>query len=369
MTRALVLVPQVGGADGASEVGRQIAGALERQVGVSLQSLDVWSLADDVRPAALPARAGFRTARSSRMAFASYAVRDTAVNRDTLVVVLHAHLLPVTLPLIRRGARIVPVLLGIEAWRPLRRLERAALRRAWRILAISQHTIDRFRAANPAVAGLPVEVCHPASRAVPSPAPGRVPGRFALIVGRMAASERYKGHDVLLEIWARVRTAVPDARLVVAGGGDDEPRLRARVRALELDGAVEFEGVVNDARLAALYRDAAMFVMPSRDEGFGLVYLEAMRAGTPCIAAPGAAAEFIEHGVSGLILDPADRDALVAAIVRLFTDGPARDALGRAAARRVAAHYGESAFAARLCGVLDLAGADMAGHRKPQAAC
>jgi phosphatidylinositol alpha-1,6-mannosyltransferase len=171
----------------------------------------------------------------------------------------------------------------------------------------------------------------------------------------MSSEERYKGHDELLQAWSRVRAAVPGARLVVVGGGDDEARLSAKAKALGLDAAVRFEGRVDDARLASLYRDASCFVMPSRDEGFGLVFLEAMRAGTPCIAARGAAEEIIEDGVSGLIVNSADPEALGSAVIRLLRDRALRDALGLTAARRVAERFEAPHFAARLLQLLDLA--------------
>jgi glycosyltransferase involved in cell wall biosynthesis len=139
---------------------------------------------------------------------------------------------------------------------------------------------------------------------------------------------------------------------VVAGGGDDEPRLREKARALGLDRHVRFEGLAGPARLAELYRTAAFFVMPSRGEGFGLVYLEAMRAGLPCIAAPGAAEEIVEHGVSGLIADPREPGALAGAIVRLFADPRARAAMGAAARACVAARF--DGFSTRLRALLEI---------------
>ena len=66
------------------------------------------------------------------------------------------------LPLLLRGARLVVVLMGIEAWKPLRRLERAAFRRAWKVVAISAHTVDRFHRANPTLVDVPITVCPPA---------------------------------------------------------------------------------------------------------------------------------------------------------------------------------------------------------------
>src|SRR4030095_8219597 len=91
----------------------------------------------------------------------------------------------------------------------------------------------------------------------------------------------------------------------------------------------------DDEVLAELYRRAAFFVMPSPREGFGLVYLEAMRAGKPCIAAHGSADEIIRHGVDGLVVNAGSIDALTTAIVRLFCDEAERARMGAAARARV----------------------------------
>src|SRR5438552_3863168 len=172
----------------------------------------------------------------------------------------------------RRRATLATVLVGIECWRPLRRLERVAFERAGRLLAISQHTVRRFREANPDLAWRDVTVCHLATPALEESIDHEAraaAGGFALIVGRMASSERYKGHDLLIDIWPRLLAEIPDARLVVAGAGDDLPRLEAK--AAPLGAAIRFEGRVTDTGLGALYRDCAFFVMPSSEEGFGLV--------------------------------------------------------------------------------------------------
>jgi phosphatidylinositol alpha-1,6-mannosyltransferase len=185
---------------------------------------------------------------------------------------------------------------------------------------------------------------------VPTGAP--VTSAYALIVGRMNSEERYKGHDALIELWPRVREAVPDARLVIAGDGDDATRLRKKAQMSGAEGVV-FAGRVSDSRLAALYRDATFFVMPSTQEGFGLVYLEAMSAATPCIASPGAPEEIIRDGIDGVIVDSANRNALCDAMVRLFLDRPMRMRMAAAAAERVRRHFGSSGVAVRVRNVLD----------------
>jgi phosphatidylinositol alpha-1,6-mannosyltransferase len=340
----------MGGADGISEMTRQWVRVLESRVGRDIDSLEVWSLADAERPAAAAPTTGFRTAHGSRLRFASFALHAAASPAsDTVVVVMHLQLLPVALPLVWRGARLVTVLMGIEAWVPLGPLERRALQRAWKVAAISTHTATRFRTANPALADLPIDVCRPSAPPLPSAAPETITGPYALIVGRMNSRERYKGHDTLIDVWPTVRRSVPDARLIIAGDGDDADRLRA-----EAGVGVEFVGRVDDRRLAALYRDAAFFVMPSTDEGFGLVYLEAMRASTPCIAARGAAEEIITDGRDGVIVDASDRDSLVAAMVRLFVDPDTRARMATAAVQRVESEFGQAALDRRVRSVLEL---------------
>jgi phosphatidyl-myo-inositol dimannoside synthase len=178
---------------------------------------------------------------------------------------------------------------------------------------------------------------------------------YALIVARMNADERFKGHDALLDAWGAVRGAVPGARLVVVGGGDDVARLQAKAASLGLGGAVRFTGHVSDATLAALRARAAFFVMPSTNEGFGLVYLEAMRAGLACIGGAGdAAAEIIVDGQTGLLVAPDSTPALAAAVTRLFLEPDFARRLGAAGRARAEREYTLSRFQARVASALHL---------------
>ncbi len=345
--RFILLTTGIRGADGLSTLSRQYLhalAALARQRGAALE---VWSLGDAGSDAEMPSDVRVRAASGSHWRFVWLALRAGRVSRGSLVVVLHAHLLPVALPLMARGVRVVAVLIGVEVWGTLRPLVRLGLRGAWRVLSISGATRDRFKSAHPEFGNLPVTVCEPS---VPPESPAGaegsglvVAGGYALIVGRMSAGERYKGHDVLLDVWPRVRAAVPTAELLVVGTGDDAERLRGKAG----DG-VRFAGGLLASQLAAAYRDAAFFAMPSSGEGFGLVYLEAMRAGKACLAAPGAAEEILRDGVSGVIVDPSDRDGLVDALVRLFRDRAWRERLGGAGRRIVEERFTEAHMIKRL---------------------
>jgi glycosyltransferase involved in cell wall biosynthesis len=350
--RVLVITPAIDGADGISTLGRLVVSALARAVGDN--NLDVWAL-DGGRPAAVPPSVAFWSAAGARTRIISRALAAAARGCSDLdVVVLHLHLAPLAHVMKGRGARVTTFLIGIESWTPLRARERRALAAADRLLAISDFTIREFRAANPALADRPVTKCAPGISAAAAAPVGAGESGFGLIVGRLSSAERYKGHDALIDIWPSVREAVPDARLVIAGDGDDRERLETAVRDRGLRQAIVFTGRLDDAALVDWYARAAFFVMPSAREGFGLVYLEAMRAGKPCIAAHGAADEIIRQGIDGLIVDAGSRDDLAAAVVRLFSNSEERTRMGAAARARVNTYFAEDQFAARLLRAVDL---------------
>ena len=191
-------------------------------------------------------------------------------------------------------------------------------------------------------------IVHPAVPEMPPPASTTVPRGFALMVGRMSAEERYKGHDEVIAAWPAVKAAYPAACLVIAGDGTDRRRLEQKVTDAGLAADIQFVGRVSDEELGALYGAARFFVMPSRDEGFGLVYLEAMQLGVPCVASPGAASEIIDDGDDGLLVPAGDVTAIAAACVRMFTDAALCRRLGDAAAASIARRFAFSRFATEL---------------------
>lgn len=357
--RFLVLTPALDGADGISELSRQVVTTLQASAGA--HCVEVWALDGGAGRAApkLTAKTGFRSALGSRARIVAWTlVRACRRQTGVTVVVLHVHLAPLARLLARRGARVVVFLIGVEVWRRLRVRERQAVASAQGLIAISRATARRFREANPDLAAMPVSVCplgiRPAAplTAAANQAGDIAPG-FALIVGRLSAEERYKGHDELIAAWPDVRRRVPDARLVIVGDGDDRARLESLAASAGLSGALRFAGRVSDEALAALYARAAFFVMPSTREGFGLVYLEAMQAGKPCIAVHGAADEIIEDGVQGFVVDREAPGELTAALVRLFEDPDACVRMGAAARERVAAEFTDARYAARLWSTME----------------
>jgi phosphatidylinositol alpha-1,6-mannosyltransferase len=174
-----------------------------------------------------------------------------------------------------------------------------------------------------------------------------------LIVGRLDAAQRHKGHDHLLEALPLVLREVPDAQLVIAGGGDDLDRLEKKAQALGLADHVLFLGRVKQAQLHGLYNRCALFAMPSDGDGFGMVFLEAMMHRLPCIGLDrGAASEIFEDGVSGVLVDRENLPGMAERLAGLLQDETRRRKLGQAGFERYREHFTGEQHGKRLKSLL-----------------
>jgi phosphatidyl-myo-inositol dimannoside synthase len=341
---AVVLTPNLCGADGISRLSRLVADTFDDVTVLALHE-----------PASLTqfGRAGVRGAGGSSSRFAASALATAArAGRGTCVIVTHLHLAPAALAFVVRGTSLSIILCGVEAWKPISVLQRAALDRSARLIAISRFTRDGFQAANPHFAGHDIDVCHLGVEPLEDRGPAPAGRPSALIVGRMAGDERYKGHDALLEIWRDVAAVVPGACLRVVGDGDDRQRLERKAAALELGDVVTFLGRLDDRSLQREYEQCTAFVMPSRDEGFGFVFVEAMRAARACVGSRGAASEIIADGDTGLLVDSGDRAQLLEAVVGVLRDRPRTAAMGARGRRRFLQQFTEQRFRDRFKALL-----------------
>lgn len=142
--------------------------------------------------------------------------------------------------------------------------------------------------------------------------------------------------EVLLKAAARLRTRIPELEVRIVGGGPEEARLLNLWRKLHLEGTVRWLGTIPQASLAREYQNCDVFCLPSVQEGFGIVFLEAMAAAKPVVAADAAAVpEVVPDGIAGLLAEPESDQALADRILRLHADPALRAALGEAGRRAV----------------------------------
>jgi phosphatidyl-myo-inositol dimannoside synthase len=145
-----------------------------------------------------------------------------------------------------------------------------------------------------------------------------------------------KNLGILLEAYAHLRDAGIPFRGWIVGEGPCRALWESQRDALGLAQQVEFLGIVSRRDLEDRYRRATLFCLPSRQEGFGIVFLEAMACGKPIVAGRRAAVpETVADGETGLLVDPDDPAELAEALAKLLLDGELCRAMGRAGRRRV----------------------------------
>ena len=142
---------------------------------------------------------------------------------------------------------------------------------------------------------------------------------------------------------AVLRTRIPDVQVRIVGEGPESRRLRALHRELRLADAAVLLGEVTRQALAVEYVSAHCFCLPTVQEGFGLVFAEAMAAGLPVVACRAAAVpEIVEDGRTGFLVNPRSPDELAVALEAALTNTKLSEEFGRAAVQRVEAFGLES---------------------------
>jgi len=214
------------------------------------------------------------------------------------------------------------------------RLEKRHVRRADRILATSEHSASRiarvYGVPRERIAVVPEPIDLARWRAALDSAETLPKARPSIL----CVAHLYPRKDVATLLEALVRVP-PEVVLRVVGTGPGLPGLRKRTAQLALGDRVEFLEHVPFARLAAEYRRSDVFCLPSRQEGFGIVFLEAMATGLPIVAARAAAVpEVVADGECGVLVEPQNVEALADALRRLMASPEERRRLGEAGRRR-----------------------------------
>lgn len=213
------------------------------------------------------------------------------------------------------------------------RCERLHARRADRVITSSRYSAARIREYYGVDAAVVPELIDLGGwrAALASNPASPAPEKFTVLC--VCRLYRRKRVDVLLRAAARLRGEVPNLEVRIVGDGPERAEFHQVWRRERLGGTVVWLGQVSRAQLAAEYNRCDLFCLPSVQEGFGIVFLEAMAAGKAIVAADAAAApEVVRHGV---LVPPDSPEALAEALAVLARDQARRTALAAAGARWV----------------------------------
>jgi phosphatidylinositol alpha-1,6-mannosyltransferase len=352
MAPLLLLTPEIYSANGGIQMYmRRLAEILAAYRGRNGPGVSCLSLLDAPSPQPLHDRPiSFHTlqgASGDKIGFLSKAIALSKREKPKIAVVGHHGILPIAWLLKKLWLldQYVLVLHGIEAWKKIPWLDRVATRGAAAIVATTHFTAREFCRENDLpesrITIIPLAV---GDEVLPSEAgvnSHRATSNLEILsVGRITSADRYKGFDMLVQGVGQAKRDGAGVHLKVVGSGDDLPYVREVAENSGLSGSVEFLGSVSDSDLSRCYRECDVFVMPSKKEGFGIVYLEAMRYAKPCIGGNhGGVPEVIDHGVNGFLVEHGQVAQLSKALMELWRDPELRLRMGRNAAEKVRNHF------------------------------
>jgi glycosyltransferase involved in cell wall biosynthesis len=274
--------------------------------------------------------------------------------RPDLVICGHVNLLPVACAIARRPLLMI---YGIEAWKRVPARSNRLMHRCSAIVSISEITRDRLLGWSryQGRTHLLPNAIHAEDYGIRSKRADLVARygldgkRVLLTVGRLESEERYKGFDEVLEVLPNLPN---DVVYIIAGGGGDRARLEQKTAQLGIADRVVFTGLFPEDEKIDLYSLADVYVMPSRGEGFGFVFLEALASGIPVIGSKhDGGREALLNGELGLLVDPSNIAEIEAAIRELLPPSAA-ERPERAIAPRLE-YFSFQNFVARTAAIVD----------------
>lgn len=292
MSKVLIIHSQISGNGGIPRFNRNLEQAVNDKVTISLND------------------SGHGGYNRNKVKFALAVIGHSLKLRPKTIILGHLNFLPlaVILKLLNPNAKIITLLHGIEAWskQPFTKILSEFVYQFW---AVSSYTAQTFGRVNK----IRLNKVETIFNTLPAQWP-ITPGEFGnsiLSVTRLDKEEGYKGIDLAISAVSTTKELMRKMNLnyIIVASGNDVERHQELVKKLEITDLVHFKSRVSDEKLIDLYRDCLFFLLPSTGEGFGIVYLEAMAFGKPCIGSIDCGAEdVIVDGETGFLINQTVED-------------------------------------------------------------
>jgi glycosyltransferase involved in cell wall biosynthesis len=296
-------------------------------------SFELWSAYDshhDVITDYLPAK-NFKGFAKKRALFTIQTI--LAAPKLNVLILSHVNLavLGLLVKMINPKCEIWLIAHGIEVWRPLSKTKNLFLKRCDKIISVSEFTRQQMILRHPVseekcvvlnnaidpFMKLPEVFSKPEHLLKRHRFKANTPVIFTLT--RLASSEQYKGHDQVIKVLGNLKNKIPDLKYILAGKYDhkEEIRIQKLISANKVDQELILTGFVEDDELSDYFLLADLFVLPSKKEGFGIVFIEALANGLPVICGNvDGSIDAIRNGELGTAINPDNPAELEAAIIK-----------------------------------------------------
>ncbi|BAZ68258.1 MAG: glycosyltransferase [Pelatocladus maniniholoensis HA4357-MV3] len=263
-------------------------------------------------------------------AFATQLLGHGLWQRPSLIISSHLNFTVVAYLLKRLfGIPYWAVAHGVDAWNITNPTLKTALSHADRILAVSSYTRDRLlneQNLDPSKIKI-LPNTFDASRFHIASKPRYLLERYGLkpeqpvilTVARLDSVDAYKGYDKIIQALPKIRHQLRDVHYIIGGKGDDRYRIEQLITQLGLQECVTLAGFIPDSELCDYYNLCDVFAMPSKGEGFGIVYLEALACGKPVIGgSQDGAIDALCYGELGVLVNPDDVEAIAQSLIKIL---------------------------------------------------
>lgn len=262
--------------------------------------------------------------------FAAQLIANGTVQKPDLVITSHLNFAVAAYWLKRlTGIPYITIVHGVEAWNITHPQRQKALQHADKILAVSNYTRERLlteQNLDPNKVSLLPNTFN-SDRFSIKPKPSYLLKRHQLqpnqpvilTVNRLSSKESYRGYDRIIEALPQIKQHIPNVHYIIVGKGDDRERLEKSIRQQNLQDCVTLAGFIDDRELPAYYQLCDLFAMPSKLEGFGIVYLEALASGKPVLGGDrDGAIDALCQGELGVLVNPDDVNEIANKIIAIL---------------------------------------------------
>lgn len=262
--------------------------------------------------------------------FSSQVLRAAIFNRPDLIICGHVNFSPVA-NFIKSltGIPYWTFIYGVDAWNIENALIKKSLANSNCIVSISTYTksrlLERENIDSQKIDLLPCTFQYDQFNIAPKPQylldkyNLKLNQPVILTIARLAGEERYKGYDQVIRALPEIIKTIPNIHYLIGGKGGDRPRIEQLIKDLNLENYVTLAGFIPDEELCDYYNLCDVFALPSKAEGFGIVYLEAMACGKPCLGGnQDGAIDALCNGQLGALVDPDSIEQITETLVTIL---------------------------------------------------